>query len=66
MKLKRKLCYNGHYMYQYIQPAKIIAALQLLKSNNPLYKDIQINNNWLSDAELWEALSTATTTTSNM
>ena len=33
-----------------------------MKLNNPLYKDIVINNDWLSDAaeddaELWEALS---------
>ena len=62
MKLKRKLCYKGHYMYQDIRPAKVLAALQWLKSNNPLYRDIEINNDWLSDAaednaELWEALS---------
>ena len=62
MKLKRKLCYKGHYMYQYVRPSKVLTALQWLKSNNPLYKDIQINNDWLSDAaqddsDLWEALS---------
>ena len=62
MKLKRKLCYKGHYMYQYVRPAKVLTALQWLKLNNPLYKDIDINDNWLSDAalddaELWEALS---------
>ena len=62
MKLKRKLCCKGHYMYQYIRPAKVLAALQWLKSNNPLYRDIEINNDLLSDAavddaELWEALS---------
>jgi hypothetical protein len=39
MKLKRKLCYKGHYMYQYVRPAKVLAALQWLNSNNPLYKD---------------------------
>ena len=48
-------------MYQYIRPAKVLAALQWLKSNNPLYRDTEIND-WLSDAveddaELWEALS---------
>jgi hypothetical protein len=62
MKLKRKLCYKGHYMYQYVRPAKVLAALHWLKSNNPLYKDVEINSDWLSDAaeddtELWEALS---------
>jgi hypothetical protein len=44
MKLKRKLCYKGHYMYQFVRPAKVLAALQWLKSNNPLYKDIEINS----------------------
>ena len=62
MKLKRKLCYKGHYMYQYIRPAKVLTALQWLKLNNSLYKDVEINSDWLSDAtdddaELWEALS---------
>ena len=62
MKLKRNLCYKGHYMYQYIRPSKVLAALQWLKSNNPLYEDVEINSDWLSnaaqdDAELWEALS---------
>ena len=62
MKLKRKLCYKGHYMYQYVRPAKVLAALQWLKLNNSLYKDIEINSDWVSDAakddtELWEALS---------
>ena len=61
MKLKRKLCYREHYIYQYNWPAKVLAALQWLKSNNPLYRDTEIND-WLSDAieddaELWEALS---------
>ena len=50
-------------MYQYVQPTKVLAALQWLKLNNPLYKDVQINSDWVSnaaedDAELWEALST--------
>ena len=62
MKLKRKLCYKRHYMYQYVRPAKVLAALQWLKLNNPLYKDVDINSDWVSnaaedDAELWEALS---------
>ena len=61
MKLKRKLSYKGHYMYQYIQPGKVLAALQWLKMNNPLYKDVEINSDCLSNAaqddpDLWEAL----------
>ena len=62
MKLKRKLCYKGHYMYQYVRPSMVLTALQWLKSNNPLYKNIEINSDWLSnaaqdDSDLWEALS---------
>ena len=34
MKLKRKLCYKGHFMYQYVRPAKVLAALEWLKVNN--------------------------------
>ena len=38
MKLKRKLCYKGHYMYQYVRPVKVLAALEWLrvKSRNPM------------------------------
>jgi DNA replication protein DnaC len=62
MKLKRKLCYKGHYMYQYVRPVKVLAALEWLRANNPLYRDVQINGDWLADAaqddaDLWEALS---------
>ena len=62
MKLKRKLCYKGHYMYEYVRPGKVMAALEWLKMYNPLYKEIDINSNWEDDAaqddsELWEAVS---------
>ena len=61
-KLKRKLCYKGHYMYEYIQPAKVLTALQWLKCNNPLYRNVEINSDWVSHSiddnqELWEILS---------
>ena len=29
MKLKRKLCYKGHYMYQYVRPAKVLCHPQV-------------------------------------
>ena len=62
MKLKRKLCYKGHYIYQYVRPAKVLAALEWLRANNPLYRDVKINSDWLDDAaqddaDLWDALS---------
>ena len=44
MKLKRKLCYKGHYMYDYVRPAKVLAALEWLKENNPLYRDVTIKH----------------------
>ena len=37
LKLKRRLSYRGHYMYDYVRPAKVLVALQWLISNNPLY-----------------------------
>ena len=35
LKLKRKLAYKGHYMYDYITPQKLLDALAFLKANNP-------------------------------
>lgn len=46
MKLKRKLSYRGHYMFQHVRPAKVLAALEWLKTNNPLYHNVQVNTNW--------------------
>ena len=62
MKLKRKLCYKGHYMYAFVRPGMIMAALEWLKANNALYKDVEVNMSWEDDAarddsELWEAVS---------
>ena len=37
LKLKRKLSYRGHYMYDYVTPQKPVIALKFLKVNNPLY-----------------------------
>ena len=50
LKLKRKLAYRGHYMYDYITPEKVMNALRWLKANNPLYADIEINDEWLEQA----------------
>ena len=49
-KLKRKLSYKGHYMYDYVRPDKVISAIQWLKANNPLYKDVLINQSWVNDS----------------
>ena len=61
LKLKRKLTYRGHYLYDYVTPQKLLEALRFLKANNPLYVDIDINKDWLeqaiaNDAELCDCL----------
>ena len=61
LKLKRKLAYRGHYMYDYITPQKLLDGLTFLKANNPLYANIDVNEEWLeaamaNDAELCECL----------
>ena len=49
VKWKRKLRYKGHYMYNYVRPDKVMCALKWLKANNPLYSDIDINNDWINN-----------------
>lgn len=61
LKLKRKLTYRSHYMYNYISPERAMKALVWLKNNKPLYANININDNWLedslsNDADLFAAL----------
>ena len=61
LKVKRKLAYKGHYMYDYITPQKLLDALAFLKAKNPLYADIDVDKEWLAsamanDAELCECL----------
>ena len=46
LKLKRKLSYKGHYIYEFIRPQKVMTALKWLISNNPLYKDATICPDW--------------------
>lgn len=63
MKLKRKLKYKSH-MYDYISFEKILKALSWLKGHNPLYANININENWLEESAfddpiLLEALTSA-------
>ena len=50
LKLKRKVAYRGHYMYDYVTPQKPLGALRFLKTNNPLYCDIEINDQWFQDS----------------
>ena len=62
LKLKRKLDYRKAYIHDYVRPEKVVKALEWLKQNNPLYKDIDINHTWRhdcenSDSELWHAMT---------
>ena len=62
LKLKRKLSYKGHYIHEYIRPKRVMEALQWLKHNNPLYKDITISIDWedeweVDDPDLWTAMT---------
>ena len=50
LKLKRKVAYRGHYMYDLVTPQKPLDALIFLKAQNPLYCDIEINDQWLEEA----------------
>ena len=48
-------------MYDYITPQKLLDALTFLKANNPLYADIDVNDEGLeaamaNDSELCESL----------
>ena len=52
LKLKRKLAYKGHYMYDYVTPKIVLNALRWLKLHNPLYANVEINEEWVLDAEI--------------
>ena len=47
LKLKRKLEYKQAYLHDTIWPEKVLIALHYLKAHNPLYADIEINENWI-------------------
>ena len=42
MKLKRKLCYNGHVLSETVRPEIIFSILDHLKNVNPLYRHINV------------------------
>ena len=64
LKLKRKLCYKGSYMFKNIRPEQIKKALKWLKEHNPLYQDVDINDEWeecflKEDTDFFEAITRA-------
>ena len=43
LKLKRKLQFRGHVYFEAVRPEFVVTALNWLKANNPLHKNIQID-----------------------
>ena len=48
-KLKHKLQYKSHYMYDMIHRDHVISAITWLKDHISYYADIQLNDNWYND-----------------
>ena len=49
VKLKCKLEYKSHYMYDMICRDHVIGAITWLKEHNSHYADIKLNEHWYSD-----------------
>ena len=49
VKLKCKLEYKSHYMYDMIHRDHVIIAITWLKQHNSHYRDIKLNKHWYSD-----------------
>ena len=46
LKLKRKLKFKSHHIFDFIRPHKVTAALAWLKANHPHYKDVIVDELW--------------------
>ena len=49
VKLKRKLEYKSHYIYDMICRDHVMSAITWLKAHNSHYRDIKLNEHWYSD-----------------
>ena len=49
VKLKHKLEYKSHYIYDMICRDHVISAITWLKAHNPHYRDIKLDEHWYSD-----------------
>ena len=49
VKLKCKLEYKSHYMYDMIHRDHVMSAITWLKAHNSHYRDIKLNEHWYSD-----------------
>ena len=54
VKLKCKLEYKSHYMYEMICRDHVINAITWMKEHNSHYTDIKLNEHWYSDIASWE------------
>ena len=54
VKLKCKLEYKSHYMYDMIHRDHVISAITWLKEHNSHYREIKLNEHWYSDIALIE------------
>ena len=50
LKLKHKLEYKSHYMYDVIRRDRVMGAITWLKEHNPHYAGITVNENWYNSA----------------
>ena len=50
LKLKCKLEYKSHYMYDVIRRDQVMGAITWLKEHNPHYAGIKVNENWYNSA----------------
>ena len=52
LKLKWKLTYKKHYLYNHVRPDKVLMALNWLKCNNPLYSSVSVNSDWVNESSV--------------
>ena len=55
VKLKCKLEYKTHYMYDMIHRDHVMSATTWLKAHNSHYKNIKLNEHWYSDTAAGES-----------
>ena len=51
LKLKRKLQYKSHHIFDFIRPQRVMMALEWLKIHNPHYANVRIDVDWLDKIE---------------
>ena len=49
IKLKRKLEYKSHYMYDMVRKDKVIGAIMWLKEHNKHYESVPVDTTWLDN-----------------